>query len=45
MILALKGAAKRDVFEREATGDPVTQPIAALVASGAPLEVLWTEAA
>ena len=45
VVLALKGAAKRDVFEREATGNPVTQPIAALVASGAPLEVLWTEAA
>ncbi|KQS53687.1 6-phosphogluconolactonase [Brevundimonas sp. Leaf363] len=45
VVLALKGAAKRDVFEREATGDPVTQPIAALVASGAPLEILWTEAA
>lgn len=45
VILALTGANKRAVFEREAAGDPVIQPIAALVASGAPLEILWTEAA
>jgi 6-phosphogluconolactonase len=45
VVLALKGAAKRAVFEREALGDPKIKPIAALVASGAPLDVLWTEAA
>lgn len=45
VILALTGAAKRSVFEREAAGDPAVQPIAALIASGAPLEVLWTEKA
>ena len=39
VILGLKGAAKRSVFEREAQGDPAVQPIAANV----PLEVLWTE--
>lgn len=43
VILALKGAAKRAVFEREATGDPAVQPIAALLAAGVPLEVVWTE--
>ena len=43
MVLALTGAKKRAVFEAEATGDPAVQPIAALIASGAPLEVLWTE--
>ena len=42
-ILALKGAAKRDVFEREATGDPAIQPIAALLAANVDLEVVWTE--
>ncbi|HYC74098.1 6-phosphogluconolactonase [Brevundimonas sp.] len=45
LVLALSGAKKRDVFEREAAGDPNTHPIAALIAHGAPLEVLWTEAA
>ncbi len=45
VILALTGAKKREVFEREAAGDPDTHPIAALIAHGAPLEVLWTEAA
>lgn len=44
VILALKGAAKREVYEREAQGDPKVQPIAALLAKGVPLEVLWTEA-
>lgn len=45
VILGLKGAAKRSVFEREAAGDPKTQPIAALIAAKVPLEVVWTEAA
>lgn len=45
VVLALTGAAKREVFEREAAGDPNTQPIAALVANDVPLDVLWTEAA
>ena len=44
VILALKGAAKRAVFEREAAGDPRIHPIAALIAAKVPLEVLWTEA-
>jgi len=44
VVLALTGAAKRDVFEREATGDPRIHPIAALIAAKVPLEVLWTEA-
>jgi 6-phosphogluconolactonase len=44
VILALKGGAKRAVYEREARGDPRTQPIAALLANAVPLEVLWTEA-
>ena len=44
VILALKGAAKRDVFEREAQGDPAIQPIAAMLAAHVPLEVVWTEA-
>ena len=43
VILALKGATKRRVFEEQAKGDPKIQPIAALIASGVPLEVLWTE--
>lgn len=43
VVLAITGAAKRAVFEREATGDPTTQPIAALIAAGVPLDVLWTE--
>jgi len=45
VILALKGAAKREVYEREAQGDPAVQPIAALLAHNVPLEVIWTEAA
>ena len=45
VVLALTGAAKRSVFEREAAGDPATQPIAALLAHKVPLEVVWTEAA
>lgn len=43
VVLALTGAAKRAVFEREAAGDPAVQPIAALLAHKVPLEVLWTE--
>ncbi|MCH4268573.1 MAG: 6-phosphogluconolactonase [Brevundimonas sp.] len=43
-VLALTGADKRAVFEREAAGDPAVNPIAALIAANAPLEVLWTEA-
>lgn len=43
VILGLKGAAKRRVFEDQAQGDPKIQPIAALIAAGVPLEVLWTE--
>ncbi len=45
VVLAITGAAKRAVFEREAVGDPATQPIAALIAAGVPLDVLWTEKA
>ena len=45
VVLALTGKQKRAVFEREAAGDPATQPIAALIAAKVPLEVLWTEAA
>lgn len=45
VVLALKGAEKRAVFEREAAGDPAIQPIAALIANNVPLEVVWTEAA
>lgn len=44
VVLALTGG-KRAVFEREAEGDPAVTPVAALLASGAPVEVLWTEAA
>jgi 6-phosphogluconolactonase len=44
VVLALTGAKKRAVFEREAAGDPAVSPIAALVAANAPLEVIWTEA-
>ena len=44
VVLALTGAKKRAVFEREAQGDPRVQPIAALIAAKVPLEVLWTEA-
>lgn len=45
VVLALTGRAKRAVFEREAGGDPATQPIAALIAARVPLDVLWTEKA
>ena len=45
VVLAITGAAKRDVFEREAAGDPAIQPIAALIAARVPLDVLWTEKA
>uniref|UniRef100_UPI00390CD888 6-phosphogluconolactonase n=1 Tax=Brevundimonas sp. TaxID=1871086 RepID=UPI00390CD888 len=44
VMLALTGANKRAVFEREAAGDPAVSPIAALIAANAPLEVIWTEA-
>ena len=44
VVLALTGANKRAVFEREAAGDPAVSPVAALIAANAPLEVLWTEA-
>jgi len=45
VVLAITGATKRDVFEREAAGDPAVQPIAAMLAHKVPLEVVWTEAA
>jgi 6-phosphogluconolactonase len=45
VVLALTGAAKRAVFEREAAGDPAVQPIAALISANVPLDVLWTEKA
>ena len=45
VVLALTGTKKREVFEREAAGDPTTQPIAALIAAGVPLQVVWTEKA
>ncbi len=45
VVLALTGSAKRAVFEREAAGDPATQPIAALIAARIQLDVLWTEKA
>ena len=45
VVLALTGAKKREVFEQQAAGDPRTHPIAALLTHGAPLEVVWTEAA
>ncbi|GAA0645768.1 6-phosphogluconolactonase [Brevundimonas lenta] len=45
VVLALTGKQKRAVFEREAAGDPAIQPIAALIASNVPLEVVWTEKA
>lgn len=44
VVLALTGARKRAVFEREAAVDPAVSPIAALIAANAPLEVFWTEA-
>jgi len=43
VILGLKGAAKRRVFEEQTKGDPKVQPIAALITADVPLEVLWTE--
>lgn len=43
VVLALTGKQKRAVYEREAAGDPATQPIAALLAANVPLEVLWVE--
>jgi 6-phosphogluconolactonase len=45
VVLAFTGPARRFVFEREAAGDPRTQPIAALIAAGVPLDVMWTEKA
>ena len=45
VVLAITGAAKRAVFEREAAGDPAVQPIAALIAADVALDVLWTEKA
>jgi 6-phosphogluconolactonase len=45
VVLAFTGPARRSVFEREAAGDPATQPIAALIAANATLDVLWTEKA
>ena len=45
VVLALTGAKKRAVFEQQAAGDPAVTPIAALIAHGVPLEVLWTETA
>ena len=45
VVLAISGTAKRAVFEREAAGDPATQPIAALIAAKVPLDILWTEKA
>lgn len=45
VVFAITGAAKRAVFEREATGDPAIQPIAALIAANVTLDVLWTEKA
>jgi 6-phosphogluconolactonase len=46
VVLALSGRKKREVFEREVSGDPSISPIAALVAARAgDIEVLWTEAA
>lgn len=45
VVLALSGAPKRAVFDREAGGDPEAQPVAALIASAPELHVIWTEAA
>lgn len=46
VVLALTGAKKREVFEREVGGDASVSPIAALVAARAgDIEVLWTETA
>ena len=43
VIVGLRAAAKRRVFEDQAQGDPKLHPTAALVAADVPLEVLWTE--
>jgi len=43
VVLAISGKQKRAVFEREAAGDPAIHPIAALLAHGVKLDVLWTE--
>lgn len=45
VVLALTGDRKREVFLRDAAGDPAVTPVAALVQSGAPLDVIWTETA
>ena len=45
VVLALTGTTKRAVFEKQTAGDPTITPIAALIAHGVPLEILWTEAA
>lgn len=45
VVLAIAGTAKRAVFARESAGDPATRPIAALIAAGVSLDVLWTEKA
>jgi 6-phosphogluconolactonase len=47
VVLAITGARKRAVFEREAVGGSPTSPIAQLIAARAerPLDVLWTEQA
>ena len=47
VVLAITGARKRAVFEREAAGGSPTSPVAQLIAARAdrPLDVLWTEQA
>lgn len=45
IVLALTGFKKRQVFEEQAAGDPRLQPVAALIAANAPMDVLWTEKA
>jgi len=47
VVLALTGARKREVFEREAASGSATSPVAQLIAARAdrPLDVLWTEQA
>ncbi len=47
VVLAIAGARKREVFEREAAGGSVTSPIAQLIAARADrsFDVLWTEQA
>lgn len=44
IVLALTGDTKRRVFEAHRHGDVSRQPIAALMAIGVPVDVLWTEA-